>query len=331
MNFVPRAVAKRKPSVVKKSASTKTCTQKPASLKDDLTQQQSILQDGKTKLDIIGGVLSKDSHLSEKKISEPNTALSENQVKQACQASSVEEIARTAENFQDGHNSTKCFRASSSAKEGSSSDVLKERDQRWEDDTRVSKNTLEARQSASESCEEDQVRSTSQDEKLEKLKQLSNRISAFTERLSAYERQQECQSTKHSDSPKSADFAYERGESERNVAKMQNQSSNRVQLGRALSEASSSVKAPHRTSYQEDDDDEEEEEEDDEDALPAIVSFSKNQRWPEEDDPVCVICGKYGEYICDQTEADVCSLECKAKNLVRRGLPAKAPSTDKVQ
>eukprot|EP00057_Strongylocentrotus_purpuratus_P000690 XP_001180984.2 PREDICTED: probable ATP-dependent RNA helicase DDX59 [Strongylocentrotus purpuratus] len=60
-----------------------------------------------------------------------------------------------------------------------------------------------------------------------------------------------------------------------------------------------------------------------------IVSFSKNQRWPDESEPVCVVCGKYGEYICSQTEADVCSLECKAKNLVRRGIQTTAPKTKK--
>ena len=49
-----------------------------------------------------------------------------------------------------------------------------------------------------------------------------------------------------------------------------------------------------------------------------IVYFSKNQRWPEEGEPVCVVCGRYGEFICDQTEADVCSKECKAKNLQLR-------------
>lgn len=48
-----------------------------------------------------------------------------------------------------------------------------------------------------------------------------------------------------------------------------------------------------------------------------IVSYSKNQRWPQEGEPICVICGRYGEYICDKTEADVCSLECKARNLTR--------------
>ena len=46
-----------------------------------------------------------------------------------------------------------------------------------------------------------------------------------------------------------------------------------------------------------------------------IVYFSKNQRWPQDGEPVCIVCGKYGEYICDETEADVCSKECKARNL----------------
>ncbi|KAM9212187.1 putative ATP-dependent RNA helicase DDX59 isoform 1-T2 [Dugong dugon] len=46
-----------------------------------------------------------------------------------------------------------------------------------------------------------------------------------------------------------------------------------------------------------------------------VKSFSKTQRWAEPGEPVCVICGRYGEYICDKTEEDVCSLECKAKHL----------------
>lgn len=49
-----------------------------------------------------------------------------------------------------------------------------------------------------------------------------------------------------------------------------------------------------------------------------VVYFSKNQRWPENEEPICIVCGRYGEYICDQTEADVCSKECKAKNLQLR-------------
>lgn len=45
------------------------------------------------------------------------------------------------------------------------------------------------------------------------------------------------------------------------------------------------------------------------------VSYSKNQRWPTPGEPVCVMCGRYGAYIVDQTDEDVCSLECKARHL----------------
>ncbi|KAM8805516.1 putative ATP-dependent RNA helicase DDX59 [Eudromia elegans] len=48
-----------------------------------------------------------------------------------------------------------------------------------------------------------------------------------------------------------------------------------------------------------------------------VKSFSKSQRWPEPGEPVCVVCGRYGEYICDKTDEDVCSLECKAKHLLQ--------------
>lgn len=51
---------------------------------------------------------------------------------------------------------------------------------------------------------------------------------------------------------------------------------------------------------------------DDED---EVVSYSKNQRWPTPGEPVCVVCGRYGAYIVDQTDNDVCSLECKARHL----------------
>ena len=46
-----------------------------------------------------------------------------------------------------------------------------------------------------------------------------------------------------------------------------------------------------------------------------VVSYSKHQRWPVVGEPVCVVCGKYGAYIVDETDKDVCSLECKAKHL----------------
>lgn len=54
----------------------------------------------------------------------------------------------------------------------------------------------------------------------------------------------------------------------------------------------------------------EEEEED-------IVVHSVDQRWPAEGEAVCVVCGRYGAYIVDQTDKDVCSLECKEKHLQR--------------
>lgn len=47
-----------------------------------------------------------------------------------------------------------------------------------------------------------------------------------------------------------------------------------------------------------------------EDAEP-IVQYSVNQRWPIEGEPICVICGRYGAYICDETDQDVCSIQCK--------------------
>lgn len=59
------------------------------------------------------------------------------------------------------------------------------------------------------------------------------------------------------------------------------------------------------------------EEEDDE----PVLSYSKLQRWPAEREPVCVVCGRYGAYIEDKTDEDVCSLECKARHLLKLRLP----------
>ncbi|XP_032466294.1 probable ATP-dependent RNA helicase DDX59 isoform X2 [Phocoena sinus] len=54
-----------------------------------------------------------------------------------------------------------------------------------------------------------------------------------------------------------------------------------------------------------------------------VKSFSKMQRQAEPGEPVCVVCGRYGEYICNETDEDVCSLECKAKHLLQvRGAEA---------
>lgn len=50
------------------------------------------------------------------------------------------------------------------------------------------------------------------------------------------------------------------------------------------------------------------------------------QRAARPGEPVCQICGRYAEYICDTTEANVCSLECKARHLAQVQLPKPAQS-----
>ncbi|XP_062280045.1 probable ATP-dependent RNA helicase DDX59 [Scomber scombrus] len=58
----------------------------------------------------------------------------------------------------------------------------------------------------------------------------------------------------------------------------------------------------------------------DEEEVEPVKSFKKSQRWPEPGEPICVMCGRYGEYICDSTDNDVCSLECKASHLAQMGM-----------
>ncbi|XP_041791692.1 probable ATP-dependent RNA helicase DDX59 [Chelmon rostratus] len=81
----------------------------------------------------------------------------------------------------------------------------------------------------------------------------------------------------------------------------------------ALIESSVS-KDGHKSARNDDDDDDDDEEEE------PVKSFKKSQRWPEPGEPVCVMCGRYGEYICDSTDNDVCSLECKGKHLAQMGM-----------
>ena len=59
-----------------------------------------------------------------------------------------------------------------------------------------------------------------------------------------------------------------------------------------------------------------------------VVSYSKLQRWPEAGEPVCVVCGRYGAYIVDKTDNDVCSLECKAKHLLKYGISVATSNND---
>ncbi|OIV89552.1 hypothetical protein TanjilG_19368 [Lupinus angustifolius] len=41
------------------------------------------------------------------------------------------------------------------------------------------------------------------------------------------------------------------------------------------------------------------------------IKSRNEQRFPVSGEPVCLICGRYGEYICNETDDDVCSMECK--------------------
>lgn len=53
-----------------------------------------------------------------------------------------------------------------------------------------------------------------------------------------------------------------------------------------------------------------------------------DQREAEPGEPRCVICGRYGEYICDETDDDICSLECKntvLERIARSKLPSALP------
>ncbi|XP_061341092.1 uncharacterized protein LOC133287478 [Gastrolobium bilobum] len=45
------------------------------------------------------------------------------------------------------------------------------------------------------------------------------------------------------------------------------------------------------------------------------IKSRNEQRFPVSGEPVCLICGRYGEYICNETDDDVCSMECKSKLL----------------
>ncbi|KMS97861.1 hypothetical protein BVRB_5g122920 [Beta vulgaris subsp. vulgaris] len=48
------------------------------------------------------------------------------------------------------------------------------------------------------------------------------------------------------------------------------------------------------------------------------IKTRSEQRFPLSGEPVCVVCGRYGEYICDETDDDICSMECKAELLKQK-------------
>jgi len=45
------------------------------------------------------------------------------------------------------------------------------------------------------------------------------------------------------------------------------------------------------------------------------VLLSRDQRGAEPGEPTCIMCGRYGAYICDATDKDVCSVQCKREHL----------------
>ncbi|KAK9272085.1 hypothetical protein L1049_002454 [Liquidambar formosana] len=75
----------------------------------------------------------------------------------------------------------------------------------------------------------------------------------------------------------------------------------------------------------------------DETTVPDAANNVKARCWDQREalpgEPQCVICGRYGEYICDETDDDICSLECKQALLCRVAnsrLPAGLPPPKRV-
>lgn len=64
--------------------------------------------------------------------------------------------------------------------------------------------------------------------------------------------------------------------------------------------------------------------------MESVKEFSSEQRNSKSGEPICIICGKYGEYICSVTEVDICSLECKRLNLHNLNKPEPSPSADHI-
>ncbi|GFP81774.1 dead-box ATP-dependent RNA helicase 41 [Phtheirospermum japonicum] len=50
------------------------------------------------------------------------------------------------------------------------------------------------------------------------------------------------------------------------------------------------------------------------------IKTRSEQRYPAPGEPACVVCGKYGEYICNETDDDICSIDCKAELLQKTTL-----------
>ena len=123
-----------------------------------------------------------------------------------------------------------------------------------------------------------------------------------------------CKEANHTDHSRKSKFVHKRNAEIKNVELIDERASEsrdsfveKEALSKLTTTANPTVQtcaSTQRISNEEESDDEEE-----------VISYSKNQRWPTPGEPVCVVCGRYGAYIVDQTDSDVCSLECKAKHL----------------
>lgn len=63
--------------------------------------------------------------------------------------------------------------------------------------------------------------------------------------------------------------------------------------------------------------------------MEKIKKCKEEQRNCINGEPVCCICGRYGEYICAITDQDICSTECKNRNLALKNyeIPPKSAET----
>lgn len=75
----------------------------------------------------------------------------------------------------------------------------------------------------------------------------------------------------------------------------------------------------------------EEEEDKEEDVKEEkVIEFSRDAPMAPILGPFCVICGKFGQYVCDRTDEDVCSMECKRKAEALAARASSPPPPDAV-
>ena len=75
---------------------------------------------------------------------------------------------------------------------------------------------------------------------------------------------------------------------------------------------------------------EEEDKEEDVKEEEKVIEFSRDAPMAPILGPFCVICGKFGQYVCDRTDEDVCSMECKRKAEALAARASSPPPPDAV-